>query len=145
MKKTIDILYIEDNPDQILFVTKAIKKINADLNIIAVDNGREALAMLGKHNGPEMVRPRLILLDLNMPGFSGLEILKAIKSDEDLKLIPITMFSTSDNEEDVKRTVRMGANAYVVKPTGYNKLIECLGQICNFWLKTNYSTQLHSY
>lgn len=138
MTKMIDILYVEDNQDHILFVTKALHKINPDINVIAVDNGRDALALLQKYGQGERVVPRLILLDLNMPGFSGLDILREIKADEHLKLIPITMFSTSDNVEDVKRSVTLGANAYVVKPNGFQKLTECLNHICCFWLGENY-------
>lgn len=139
MKKIVDILYIEDNPDHILFVTKAIKKVDSSLKVVAVDNGTEALALLNKRESGEQIVPKLILLDLNMPGISGLDILKLIKSDDELKLIPITMFSTSDYIEDVKRTVSLGANAYVVKPSGYQKLIESLSLICSFWLNTNYN------
>lgn len=143
MDKVIDILYIEDNLDHILFVTKALKKINERINVIAVDNGREALTMLHKYDQKDRVLPKLILLDLNMPGLSGLDILKEIKADEDLKMIPITMFSTSDSEEDVKRSASLGANAYVVKPNGFQKLTECLNQICDFWLKTNQISLAH--
>ncbi|CAN5252683.1 response regulator [soil metagenome] len=143
MTKIIDILYIEDNLDHVLFVTKALKKINENINVISVDNGREALAMLKRFDQEDSVLPKLILLDLNMPGLSGLDILKEVKADEDLKLIPITMFSTSDSEEDVKRSASLGANAYVVKPSGYQKLVECLSQICGFWLKTNQVTLAH--
>lgn len=139
MKKIIDILYVEDNPDHILFVTRALKKINENINVIAVENGRDALSMLQMYNEGERVLPKLILLDLNMPGLSGLDILKEIKAHEDLKLIPITMFSTSDSDEDVKRSASLGANAYVVKPNGYQKLVESLTQICGFWLNVNYN------
>lgn len=139
MKKIVDILYIEDNPDHIIFVTRAIQKINPELKVVAVDNGREALNLLSKHEHGEQIVPKLILLDLNIPGLSGLDILKELKSDEELKLIPITMFSTSDYLEDVKRTASLGANAYVVKPTGYKKLLESLTLICSFWLNTNYN------
>lgn len=139
MKKIVDILYVEDNPDHILFVTKAIKKIDSNLKVMAVDNGTEALALLSKRENGEQIIPKLILLDLNMPGINGLDILKQLKSDEELKLIPITIFSTSDYIEDVKRTASLGANAYVVKPSGYQKLLESLGLICGFWLNTNYN------
>jgi CheY-like chemotaxis protein len=134
----VDIFLVEDNEDFSFLIEKAIDHINKDLSIKIVDNGLSALEVL-KHLNPEGIRPRIILLDLNLPGLSGLDLLAEIKMIEFLKQVPVILFTTSDNPKDVRAATEHGANAYVTKPHGYIALIDCLRSLFNFWF-THHTT-----
>jgi DNA-binding response OmpR family regulator len=134
----VDIFFVEDNEDFSFLIEKAIDHIDKNLSIKIVDNGLDALALL-KHYDHEGIRPRIILLDLNLPGLSGLDLLREIKGIEFLKQVPIILFTTSDNPKDVRVATEYGANAYVTKPHGYIALIDCLSSLFNFWF-THHTT-----
>jgi CheY-like chemotaxis protein len=134
----VDIFLVEDNEDFSFLIEKAIDHIDKDLSIKIVDNGLSALEVL-KHLNPEGIRPRIILLDLNLPGLSGLDLLAEIKMIEFLKQVPVILFTTSDNPKDVRAATEHGANAYVTKPHGYIALIDCLRSLFNFWF-THHTT-----
>ncbi len=134
----VDIFLVEDNEDFSFLIEKAIDHIDKDLIIKIVDNGLTALEVLKDYN-QEGTRPRIILLDLNLPGLSGLDLLREIKGIEFLKQVPIILFTTSDNPRDVKSATEYGANAYVTKPHGYMALIDCLRSLFNFWF-THHTT-----
>lgn len=133
-----DIFFVEDNEDFSFLIEKAINYIDKDLSIKIVDNGLIALELL-KHFEYEGNKPRIILLDLNLPGLSGLDLLREIKGIEFLKQVPIILFTTSDNPKDVRVATEYGANAYVTKPHGYIALIECLRSLFDFWF-THHTT-----
>ena len=128
----VDILLVEDNEDFSFLIEKAIDHIDKDLSIKIVDNGLNALEVL-KHFEQEGIKPRIILLDLNLPGLSGLDLLVKIKMIEFLKQVPVILFTTSDNPKDVREATKYGANAYISKPHGYIALIDCLRSLFNFW------------
>jgi CheY-like chemotaxis protein len=134
----VDIFIVEDNEDFSFLIEKAIDHIDKDLSIKIVDNGLNALEVL-KHFEQEDTRPRIILLDLNLPGLSGLDLLGKIKTIEFLKQVPVILFTTSDNPKDVRLATEHGANAYVTKPHGYIALIDCLRSLFNFWF-THHTT-----
>ncbi len=134
----VDIFLVEDNEDFSFLIEKAIDYIDKGLSIKIVDNGLSALEVL-KHFDQEGIRPRIILLDLNLPGLSGLDLLIEIKTIEFLKQVPVILFTTSDNPKDVKAAIEHGANAYVTKPHGYIALIDCLKSLFNFWF-THHTT-----
>jgi CheY-like chemotaxis protein len=134
----VDIFLVEDNEDFSFLIEKAIDHIDKDLSIKIVDNGLSALEVL-KHLNQEGIRPRIILLDLNLPGLSGLDLLAEIKMIEFLKQVPVILFTTSDNPKDVRAATEHGANAYVTKPHGYIALIDCLRSLFNFWF-THHTT-----
>jgi len=134
----VDIFLVEDNEDFSFLIEKAIDHIDKDLSIKIVDNGLNALEVL-KHLDQEGIRPRIILLDLNLPGLSGLDLLVKIKTIEFLKQVPVILFTTSDNPKDVRLATEHGANAYVTKPHGYIALIDCLRSLFNFWF-THHTT-----
>jgi CheY-like chemotaxis protein len=134
----VDIFIVEDNEDFSFLIEKAIDHIDKDLSIKIVDNGLNALEVL-KHLDQEGIRPRIILLDLNLPGLSGLDLLVKIKTIEFLKQVPVILFTTSDNPKDVRLATEHGANAYVTKPHGYIALIDCLRSLFNFWF-THHTT-----
>ena len=128
----VDIFLVEDNEDFSFLIAKAIDYIDKDLNLKIVDNGLTALKFL-KRFSQEGIIPRIILLDLNLPGLSGLDLLVEIKMIEFLKQVPVILFTTSDNPKDVRAATEYGANAYVTKPHGYIALIDCLKSLFNFW------------
>lgn len=131
-----DILYIEDNEDFVDVVERAIGQIDGKTVLQTIDDGAMALSTL-QGFAENRVKPRLILIDLNLPGLSGLDLLKRIKENQSLRYIPTIMFSTSDNPKDIRSSLDFGANAFVTKPMGYLNLLKCLSSVHEFWLKTS--------
>lgn len=131
---TPDIFYVEDDADFAFFMENAVKEVNQDLKLSIVPNGAEALDKL-KKLANDNYTPGLILLDMNLPGLSGLEVLRVIKQTPHLKYIPVLLFTTSDNPRDVKASLEYGANAYLTKPEGYDKLVNCMKSLHDFWFK----------
>jgi CheY-like chemotaxis protein len=130
-----DILYIEDNEDFVDVVERVMGQIDVSTTMHTVDDGAMALNTLNQLV-EDKTKPRLILIDLNLQGLSGLEVLRRIKQTQALRYVPIIMFSTSDNPKDIRSSLEFGANAYVTKPLGYNNLVKCLSSMHEFWLKT---------
>ncbi|RZL69358.1 MAG: response regulator [Pedobacter sp.] len=135
---TPDICYVEDDPDYAFILQSAISEIRDELKVGIVEDGRDAIEQL-KSFADGREKPKLILLDLNLPGLSGLDVLKTIKEMPFLKYIPVILFSTSDNPKDVKASYEFGANAFVTKPDGYNNLLTCLKTMHEFWFLQNRS------
>ncbi|MCX2585548.1 MULTISPECIES: response regulator [unclassified Pedobacter] len=129
---TPDIFYVEDDEDYAFFMQSAIKEVGDTLNIAIVEDGAKALAKLQQF-AESKIKPKLILLDLNLPGLSGLDLLKFIRDIPYLKSIPVILFSTSDNPDDVKASIEFGANAYLTKPDGYDNLVKCVHSVHDFW------------
>jgi len=131
-----DILYIEDNEDFIDVVERAMVQIDGGKTTMRIiEDGSLALSTLNTLV-ENRVKPRLILIDLNLPGLSGLDVLRKIKETPALRYVPAVIFSTSDNPKDVRTSLESGANAYVTKPLGYTNLVKCLSTMHEFWLKT---------
>lgn len=137
----LNILYVEDNEDYIDFVKRAFKKNNIPVNVHALTDGHQVIDGL-KEKHQAVKSASLVLLDIHMPGINGIDLLKRLRDDEDMKLVPVIMFSTSDNPADVEKCYSNGANAYVVKPMGFEKLTQSISSLCNFWLNHNYSKNL---
>lgn len=131
-----DILYIEDNEDYVDVVERAIGQIDGKTVLQNIDDGAIALSALNNFV-ENRVKPRLILIDLNLPGLSGLDLLKRIKEHQSLRYVPTIMFSTSDNPKDIRLSLEFGANAFITKPMGYTNLLKCLSSVHEFWLKTS--------
>lgn len=131
--KATDILYIEDNEDYIQFVKRAISKIDSNLVFGVVMDGNEAQQLL-VNNADANQLPRLILLDVNLPDYNGIDLLDRIRNNKLTRYIPVVMFSSSENQKDIKNALDRGANAYLVKPTGLAPLTETLKSVCDFWL-----------
>lgn len=138
MNTKADILYVEDNEDYIDFVKRALRKVNDNITLTAVTDGKTALSSVS--NVTAASGYKLILLDIHMPGITGIEILKKIREIKDLMYTPIIMLSTSDNPQDVAVCYKSGANAYLVKPVGIQPLTDTIKSLCDFWLMRNYST-----
>jgi CheY-like chemotaxis protein len=133
-----DIFYVEDDQDFAFILEHAVREVKEDLVLNVVEDGRDAILTLEKY-ALDKFRPKLILLDLNLPGLSGLDLLKRIKEIPFLRLTPVILFSTSDDPLDVKASYEFGANAYITKPTGYNNLVDCVRSLHEFWFTQNRS------
>lgn len=135
MGSPIEILLVEDSPGDVRLTMEALKdaKIHNSLNVAR--DGVEALQFLRKE-GPYAGAPRpdLILLDLNLPRKDGREVLAEIKSDPQLKLIPLVVLTTSRAEEDIMRAYGLHANCYVTKPIDFEQFMSVIRTIKEFWL-----------
>jgi len=130
--ETPDIFYVEDDMDYAFFMQSAVQEVKDNLNLAIVEDGTKALQKL-QNFADTKTKPKLILLDLNLPGLSGLDLLKFIRDIPYLKSVPVILFSTSDNPEDVKASIEFGANAYLTKPNGYDNLVQCVHSVHDFW------------
>lgn len=137
MTKKVDFLYVEDNDDYVDFVGRVVKKINHNLHYHSVSDGNDAIEYIESSDSDVA---KIILLDVNLPGISGIELLKKIRSIPTLKYTPVIMFSTSDNPQDIKQSYDNGANAYLLKPSGLSPLTEMLKTVCDFWLNLNHQS-----
>jgi two-component system, chemotaxis family, response regulator Rcp1 len=134
--KPIAILLVEDNPGDVRLTREALRDDKIRNEIVVVTDGVDALAYLRKE-APygQAVRPDLILLDLNLPRKSGLEVLKEIKADANLRRIPVVVLSTSQAEKDIVQSYDLHANAYVNKPVDLDQFISVVKVIEGFWLE----------
>lgn len=131
----IEILLVEDNRADARLTMEALKDSKVSNNLTVIDDGVEALAYLrgeGRYVGT--CRPDLILLDLNLPRKDGREVLAEIKSDPDLKMIPVVVMTVSKAEEDILRSYSLHANCYVTKPVDFDKFVGVIKTIEDFWL-----------
>jgi two-component system response regulator len=140
-RKEVDILLVEDNPNDAELAIRALHKHHLANNLHHVTDGEEALDFLfarGKYSGRDIeARPKLILLDLKLPKVDGLEVLKAVKSDERAKLTPVVVLTTSREEKDLIESYRLGVNSYIVKPVDFDKFVEAVKDLGYYWLLLN--------
>jgi len=132
--RPVNILLVEDNPGDVRLTIEALRDGKVRNNLSVVGDGVEALRFLrreGRHT--EAVRPDLILLDLNLPKMDGREVLAAIKSDDELKSIPVVVLTTSQADQDILRSYALHANCYVTKPVDLDQFIGVVRSIENFW------------
>lgn len=133
--KRNNILLVEDNEGDIVLTLDAFEENNSNANISVVRNGEEALDYLyGRGEYKSAPKPSLVLLDINLPVYSGLEVLDKIKSDNDLRPIPVIMLTTSSVDRDIERAYRKKANSYVVKPIDMDEFVDTISGIEQFWL-----------
>lgn len=134
------ILLVEDDPRDIELTQIGLSKHNLANNLSIAHDGAEALDYLyrrGEYAERQDNHPALILLDIKMPKVNGLEVLHEIKSDPDLKTIPVVMMTSSQEESDVYQSYQKGANAYVVKPVAFNEFMQTIKHLGLFWLLQN--------
>ncbi|MGM0366332.1 MAG: response regulator [Actinomycetota bacterium] len=139
-KKTI--LLIEDDADDARLTIRAFKKSSISLDyVLYAYSGRQAmnyLNMRGESQGQERdFTPDLILLDLKLPEIDGFEILEKIRSKEETRLLPVVIFTSSDQPADITACYRLGANSYVQKPVNFDHFIDTVKKLCNYWLVIN--------
>ena len=133
--KAIEILLVEDNPGDVRLTREALKEGKLTNHLSVVGDGVEALAFLRRQGKfADSARPDMILLDLNLPKKSGLEVLADLKSDEDLKRTPVVILTTSQAEQDIVKSYNLYANCYISKPVDLGQFMNVVKCIEEFWL-----------
>jgi CheY-like chemotaxis protein len=131
------ILMADDDPDDRLLVKEAFEESHLLNPLYTVEDGEELLDYLNQKGkfSETAIRPSLILLDLNMPRKSGIEALKEIKADPNLRTIPIIVLTTSKAEEDILRSYDLGVNSFIVKPVTFDSLVNIVKQLGSYWFE----------
>jgi CheY-like chemotaxis protein len=131
----IDVLLVEDDAGDVLMTQEAFEHHKLRNQLHVVSDGVEALSFLRREGEfADAPRPGLILLDLNLPRKDGREVLEEVKNDESLRSIPIVVLTTSQAEEDILRSYNLHANAYVAKPVDFERFIDVIRQIDDFFV-----------
>jgi CheY-like chemotaxis protein len=132
------ILIVEDSPSDFESVLRSFKKLGIQNQVYHCDTGEKALDFLygrKEYSGAQSVpRPSVILLDLNLPGTDGREVLKQIKNDPDLKSIPVVVLTTSDSDKDIRECYQYGANSYMIKPSNWGDFFKMMENFKNYCL-----------
>tara|TARA_R110002110_G_scaffold122445_3_gene298696 strand:+ start:1747 stop:2190 length:444 start_codon:yes stop_codon:yes gene_type:complete len=134
--REVHILLIEDNEGDVILMKAAFAEGKLAKTVHVCSTGEEGMSFLRREgsNGAAP-RPDLVLLDLNLPGMSGHDVLRQVKENEDLREIPVVVMTSSSAEQDVVQSYRLHANSYIVKPVGMDKLIEITRAIETFWFQ----------
>ena len=133
--KIVDILLVEDNPGDVRLTKEVLKESKINNKVYVVGDGVEAMAFLRQEDKyADAPRPDLILLDLNLPKKDGHEVLAEVKSDDDLKRIPVVVMTISEAERDIIKSYNLHVNCYVTKPIDFKGFIKVVKSIEDFWL-----------
>jgi CheY-like chemotaxis protein len=134
------ILLVEDNPNDIELTLAAFAENHLANEVVVARDGVEALDFLFRRGIFKMRHPgnpAVVLLDIKLPKVDGLEVLKQLKEDDDLRPVPVVMLTSSSEEMDLARSYKLGVNAYVVKPVDFNEFVTALNKLGLFWAVIN--------
>jgi CheY-like chemotaxis protein len=134
------ILLAEDNEHDVELTLNALSENHLANEVVVVRDGAEALDYLyrrGPYSGREEGNPVVVLLDLKMPKVDGLDVLRQLKGDDNLRYIPVVMLTSSREENDLIESYRLGVNAYVVKPVEFSRFVQAVGEMGMFWAMIN--------
>jgi len=138
----VEILLVEDNPNDVELALRALRKNNLANRVFIVKDGAEALDFIfgrGAHQNRRVEDvPRVILLDLKLPKVDGIEVLRAIRSDERTKYIPGVVLTSESEKRNIDTTNRLGVNSYIVKPVNFEKFIDVVRELGYYWLLLNH-------
>jgi two-component system, response regulator len=137
--KPVTILMADDDPDDRMLMKKALDQHKTKHHIHFVEDGVDLMDYLhqrGRYKAEKVAKPGLILLDLNMPKMDGREALRLIKTDSELRRIPVIVLTTSRAEEDIFQTYDLGVNSFICKPVSFQELVEVTKEIENYWFGT---------
>ena len=141
MNNQLEILLVEDNPNDAELAIRALKKRNLANNLIHVEDGQAALDFLfgtGPYAGRDVQQqPKVVLLDLKLPKVDGIEVLRRVRADERTKLLPVVMLTSSREDRDVIESYKLGANSYIVKPVDFENFSEAVSNLGMYWLLLN--------
>jgi CheY-like chemotaxis protein len=135
------ILLVEDDPNDVELTLMALDENRLANEVVIARDGEEALEFLccrGAYEAREEGNPIVVLLDLKLPKVDGLEVLKQVKSDPDLRTIPVVMLTSSREERDLLRSYDLGTNSYVAKPVGFDEFVESVKEVGLFWTAINH-------
>lgn len=136
--QSVNILLVEDNPDHVELILRTLRDNNLLNQVHVVTNGEEALDFLyrrGKYS--DAPRPVLTLLDIKLPRVDGIEVLRQIKADPELKSMPVVMLTTSADEQEIVESYTCGANSYIVKPLDFDQFVKAIKAVKLYWLVIN--------
>lgn len=134
LSRPIEILLIEDNPADVRLIEEGLRETSLASVLHSVTDGKDALDFLHRRERHAHARrPDLILLDLNLPGISGHDVLTEVKQDEKLKTIPVVVLTSSESERDIARSYEAHANCFISKPVDFTSLIGIVARIEDFW------------
>lgn len=134
------ILMVEDDPNDVELTMTALEGYNLANEVIVTRDGEEALDYLyrrGNYTARSSDHPAVILLDLKLPKIDGLEVLRQVKSDDNLKMIPVVVLTSSREEKDLVSSYKLGVNAYVVKPVDFHEFVNAIKELGVFWAIIN--------
>jgi DNA-binding response OmpR family regulator len=134
------ILLVEDDDNDVELTINALGEYNLANEVIVTRDGEEALDYLycrGTHNSRTSDNPAVLLLDLKLPKVDGLEVLRQVKSDDNMKMIPVVVLTSSHEEKDLVASYRLGVNAYVVKPVDFHEFVNAIKELGVFWAVIN--------
>lgn len=145
MNKKVEILLVEDNPNDAKLTLRALRKNNLMNDVHVVKDGVEALDFIFAENeyADRSVNdiPRVIFLDLKLPKINGIEVLERIKSDKRTKKIPVVILTSSAEDSDLKKCYQLGANSYIVKPVDFESFVDAVSKLGFYWLLLNKTPQ----
>jgi CheY-like chemotaxis protein len=129
----VSVLLVEDNPADVVLIRETLKNAGVAVDLASVDNGHAALERLYRGLEGSLALPSLVILDLNIPGLSGKDVLARIRADARLRTFPVIVLTTSSAERDIRESYAGGANAYVTKPLGLDAFEAALRSLETFW------------
>jgi len=130
------ILLVEDSPDDVMLTQRALRKNNICNRVVVATDGEQAINYLLPREGRPLA-PELILLDINLPKVSGLEVLRTIRGDERTRYLAVVVLTTSNEERDIVSSYNLGANSYVRKPVEFDNFLEAVRVLGLYWLLVN--------
>ena len=140
-RKAVEVLIVEDNPYDVELTLKALERNNLSNKVFVVRDGAEALDFLfssGRYSDRGVCEnPKVVFLDLKLPKVDGLEVLRALRSDDRTKYLPIVVLTSSKQERDIVESYRLGVNSYIVKPVDFEKFVNAVSEVGMYWLILN--------
>ena len=136
-RESVDVLLVEDNPGDVRLIEEAFSEVDIEMAFHTASDGGEALAILRERtNDPSCSYPDLVLLDLNLPRVDGFDVLETLRTESEYPPLPVIVLTGSEAEEDIRRSYRESANAYLTKPAGPDEFVAMAEAVEDFWLDT---------
>ena len=128
----IDILLVEDNPNDAELAMRALRKSEVGARVAIARDGAEAVEYLASRQ-----KPKVVFLDLKLPKIDGMEVLRRLRADERTRSVPVVVLTSSMEERDINECYRLGVNSYVVKPVEFDRFYKAVGELATYWLVLN--------